>query len=179
MSTQICTFFSWRGEKLITCFRPSALFYIRNTKCWLYKFQIQNNLKWSRHLVVFVAIMCISFFKEVYLSLCLALEMRKGKEKCHARSVTCQRGTKRTWRAIQLHCFLLRQVQSRAFRRLVYCLISTEEKGFECCFVRWMLTCVTGKHKHLPTLAELGNAGPGVPWAWLQQQPQRSPQSCP
>lgn len=33
MSTHICTFLSWWGEKPITSFRPAALFYVRNTKC--------------------------------------------------------------------------------------------------------------------------------------------------
>lgn len=86
-------------------------------------------MKWSRHLVVFVAIMCILFLKEVFLSLCLVPEMRKEKERCHARSAACQRGTERTVRAIQLQYFLLRQIQSREFRRLVYCFIYTEENG--------------------------------------------------
>lgn len=39
-------------------------------------------MKCSRHLVVSVAIMCILFLREVYLSLCLVLEMRKQKERC-------------------------------------------------------------------------------------------------
>lgn len=90
-------------------------------------------MQWFRHLVLVVAIMCILFLKEVYL--CLALEMRKGKERCHARSAACQRGTERTARTIQLHYFLLRQIQSREFRRLVSCFIYTEGKGL------WMLLC--------------------------------------
>lgn len=36
--------------------------------------------------------------------------------------------TKRTVRAIQLHYFLLRQVQNREFRKVVYCFIYTEDK---------------------------------------------------
>lgn len=70
--------------------------------------------------------MCILFLREVYLSLCSFLEMRKGKVLCG--NSTCQRDANRIARAIQLHYFLLRQVQNREFRKLVYCFVYTEDK---------------------------------------------------
>lgn len=42
-------------------------------------------MKCSRQLVVSVAIMCLLFLREVYLSLCSFPEMRKEKERCYVK----------------------------------------------------------------------------------------------